>query len=114
MENNNNTLFEQLTRKFWFVLVSAETNCTIRYEFWAIPKDEIERLSHARKEATEIADTLLDEVCEYDDEPVDNWYDFVWTLEEFEEAATLGGNPHFYVRTSEQDRAAVRELIASL
>lgn len=112
---NNNTLFEQLANKFWFVLVYAETNCAIRYEFWVMPKDEIESLKHARKEATEIADTLLDEICDYDDdEPFDNWYDFAWTMEEVEEAATLGGNPHFYVRTSEQDRAAVRELIASL
>lgn len=111
---NNNALFEQLTRKFWFVLVHAETHYATGYEFWTIPKDEFDSLKDARKEATEMAEDLLGEICDDDEMYSDNWYDFAWTLEEVEEAATLGGNPHFYVRTSEQDRAAVRELIASL
>ena len=111
---NNNTLFEQLANKFWFVLVYAETHYATRYEFWTIPKDEFDSLKEARIEATEMAEDLLGEICDDDEMYSDNWYDFAWTLEELKEAATLGGNPHFYVRTSEQDRAAVRELIASL
>ena len=111
---DNNIIFEQLNYKFWFVLVGAKRHNIVRYELWAMPKDKINSLKRARGEATEIADRILDDICDTDNESGNIWYNFAWTLEELGEIVALENNVHFYMRTSEQDIVAVRELITSL